>query len=115
MADIEIAKKSDLDNLATKTEMTSALNGKSNTNHTHAYSEITNKPLIPTKTSDLTNDNNFATVSQIPSVPTKLSELTNDSGFITGAYDNSASGLTATDIQSAIDELKSLIDGLIQE
>lgn len=43
---------------------------------------------------------------------TKLSQLTNDKNFIDGAYDNSVSGLTATTIQTAIDELKSLIDGL---
>lgn len=35
---------------------------------------------IPTKTSDLTNDSNFATTSQIPD---STSDLTNDSGFIT--------------------------------
>ena len=35
---------------------------------------------VPTKTSDLTNDSNFATTSDIP---TKTSQLTNDSGFIT--------------------------------
>ena len=37
---------------------------------------------IPTKTSDLQNDSNFATTSDIP---TKTSQLTNDSGFITAA------------------------------
>lgn len=35
---------------------------------------------VPTKTSDLTNDSNFATTADIP---TKTSDLTNDSGFIT--------------------------------
>lgn len=35
---------------------------------------------VPTKTSDLTNDSNFATTSDIP---TKTSQLENDSGFIT--------------------------------
>ena len=35
-----------------------------------------------------------------------------DKNFIDGVYDNSTSGLTATTIQGAIDELKSLIDGL---
>lgn len=35
---------------------------------------------VPTKTSDLQNDSNFATTSDIP---TKTSQLTNDSGFIT--------------------------------
>lgn len=37
---------------------------------------------IPTKTSDLTNDSNFATTSDIP---TKTSQLENDSGFITAS------------------------------
>lgn len=44
------------------------------------YNSLTNKPTIPTKTSQLTNDSNFATTSQIP---TKTSQLTNDSGFAT--------------------------------
>lgn len=39
-------------------------------------------PTVPTKTSELTNDSNFATTSDIP---TKTSQLTNDSGFITQA------------------------------
>ena len=39
-----------------------------------------NAQAVPTKTSDLINDSNFATVSQIP---TKTSDITNDSGFIT--------------------------------
>lgn len=38
-----------------------------------------NTSAIPTKTSQLTNDSNFATTSQIPS---KTSQLTNDSGFV---------------------------------
>ena len=37
---------------------------------------------IPTKTSDLTNDSNFATVSQIP---TNNNQLTNGAGYITSA------------------------------
>lgn len=41
---------------------------------------IKNKPSIPTKTSDLTNDSGFVTSA---AVPTKTSDLTNDSGFIT--------------------------------
>lgn len=38
---------------------------------------------VPTKTSDLTNDSNFATTSQIP---TKTSDLTNDGSDGTAAY-----------------------------
>lgn len=41
---------------------------------------ILNKPTIPTKTSQLTNDSGFAKASD---VPTKTSQLTNDSNFLT--------------------------------
>jgi uncharacterized membrane protein len=67
-----------------------ALDGKANTGHKHVVADITDFPSIPTKTSDITND----------------------SGFITNSYDNAISGLTATTIQGAIDELKSLFDSL---
>ena len=50
---------------------------------------------VPTKTSDLTNDSGFITNSAIPA--------TYDADDIN--YDNSLSGLTATDAQAAIDEL----------
>lgn len=39
-------------------------------------------PTVPTKTSQLQNDSNFATTSDIPA---KTSQLTNDSGFITSS------------------------------
>ena len=48
---------------------------------------------IPTKTSDLTNDSNFAIISEIP---TKTSELINDSNYT-----------TPEDIQTAIDNIPS--------
>ena len=63
---------------------------------------IKNKPTIPTKTSQLTNDSgfitsvpseyiteteliskNYITSSDIPTVPTRVSQLTNDSGYLT--------------------------------
>ena len=82
------------------------------------YNDLTNKPTIPTNTSDLTNDSGFITsipeeyvtntemteyaqpkgdyalkselfsksyndLTDKPTIPTKTSELTNDSGFIT--------------------------------
>ena len=77
------------------------------------YNDLTNKPVIPTKTSELTNDSGFLTEHQPlktvngeslvgtgnitiegfsgdyndltnkPTIPTKTSELTNDSGFLT--------------------------------
>lgn len=54
------------------------------------YNDLTNKPTIPTKTSQLTNDSNFLTEHQDISgkadkseIPTKVSELINDSGYLT--------------------------------
>ena len=73
-----------------------------------SYNDLSNKPTIPTKTSDLTNDSGFLTqhqdisgkadkadlatvatsgsyndLSNKPSIPTKTSDITNDSGFVT--------------------------------
>ena len=51
---------------------------------------MSNKPTIPSKTSQLTNDSGFTTfdgnynsLSNKPTIPTKTSELVNDSGFST--------------------------------
>ncbi len=43
-----------------------------------SWNNISNKPSIPSKTSDLTNDSNYATTAQIP---TKNSQLQNDSNY----------------------------------
>ena len=82
------------------------------------YNDILyNKPTIPTKTSELTNDSGFLTshqsladyvnvnmlgvaggvaqldltgkvmAAQLPAIPTKISDLTNDSGFLTSHQD----------------------------
>ena len=63
------------------------------------YNSLTNKPVIPTKTSELQNDSGFisnytetdpvytaekATLALKSEIPTKVSELQNDSGYITG-------------------------------
>lgn len=47
------------------------------------YDDLSNKPTIPTATSDLTNDSGYITANDIPTIPTKTSDLTNDSGYIT--------------------------------
>lgn len=51
----------DLSNYYTKSETDSLLNNKAASSHTHTTSDISNFPTIPTKTSDLTNDNGFIT------------------------------------------------------
>lgn len=56
-------------------------------NATTGMAAIKNKPTIPTKTSQLTNDSNFAATSAIP---TKVSQLTNDSGYMTTTAANNA-------------------------
>lgn len=86
--------------------ITVSLGGKANTSDlssvatSGSYTDLSNKPTIPTKTSDLTNDSNFvpssslATVatsgsyndlSNTPTIPTKTSDLTNDSNFVSSS------------------------------
>ena len=71
-------------------------------------------PTVPTKTSELTNDSNFATTSDIP---TKTSQLHNDSGFITDAdipivptktsqLENDSGFLTTADIPTKTSQLE---------
>ena len=93
---------------------------------------------IPTNISDLTNDSGFITSSDLPTVPTKVSDLENDSNFVTNskmleaianaqlgngedsdidlsAYqpiEESTLTTTAKTIPTAINELKSSLDGI---
>lgn len=61
--------------------------------------------LLPTKTSQLTNDSNFITAAELPLlIPTKTSQLTNDSGFITTA-DLPPSGGLPTEVISLSSEV----------
>lgn len=93
----------------TETELGTALAPKANSADlarvatSGEYADLTGKPTIPTKTSELTNDSGY--INSIPSeyvtetemqtalagkadtadIPTAVSELTNDSGYITSA------------------------------
>ncbi len=55
------------------------------------YNSLTNKPTIPTKTSDITNDSGFITdaaltgYAKTTDIPTKTSQLDNDSHYITAS------------------------------
>lgn len=54
---------------------------------------IKNKPTIPTKTSHLVNDSNFATTGAIP---TKVSQLTNDVGYLAQIHVDEARDVVLT-------------------
>lgn len=73
------------------------------TNEITSYDDLTDLPTIPTKTSDLINDNDFVSenelsdvafsgsyldLSNTPDIPTDLSELDNDVGYITKDVDD---------------------------
>ena len=47
------------------------------------YNDLTNKPVIPSKMSELENDGGFITSEELPTVPSKVSELENDSNYVT--------------------------------
>lgn len=113
----------------TETDPTVPSWAKQQTKPEYSYNEIKNTPTIPTKTSQLTNDSNFATKSEIP---TNNNQLTNGAGYITSTQASSTyatktelsskanqSDLTAeinkrtsadSNLQSQIDDLESKID-----
>ena len=76
----------------TKVEIDLSLSNKADISHTHTeyasidhvhnYNDLTNKPTIPSKTSDLTNDSGFLT--SIPSEYITETELTNK-GYLTSS------------------------------
>ena len=99
---------------------------------TGSYTDLTNKPTIPTKVSELQNDSGYVASSSLatvattgaysdltgtPTIPTKVSELQNDSGYITDSAladyqtksDNNLDTTNKT-IVGGINELKSKTD-----
>ena len=78
-----------------------------------SYTDLTDKPTIPTNTSDLTNDSDFVVSSNLatvatsgdyddlsnkPSIPTNTSDLTNDSNFVDTSNSAVASGITSAKV-----------------
>lgn len=92
--------KNKLNGIATGAEV----NVQSDWNVTDTSSDafIKNKPSIPTKTSDLTNDSGFITSA---AVPTKTSDLTNDSGFITKNVSDLTNYYTETEVNGMFNAL----------
>ena len=116
------------------------LSGKANTSDlatvatTGSYTDLSNKPTIPTKVSELQNDSGYVAGSSLatvattgaysdltgtPTIPTKVSELQNDSGYITDSAlvdyqtkTDSSLQTTADTVVGAINELNGDINNL---
>jgi len=86
------------------------------TNDITSYNDLTDLPTIPTKTSDLVNDNDFVSENQLsdvafsgsyldlsntPDIPTDVSELDNDVGYITNSV-NDLTNYTLTSNLSSV-------------
>ena len=108
------------------------------TAYEHSQTPHVSADAIPTNISDLTNDSGFITSSDLPTVPTKVSDLENDSNFVTNSkmleaianaqlgngedsdidlsvyqpIEESTLTTTAKTIPTAINELKSSLDGI---
>ena len=94
------ALKDKLNGIATGAEVNVQSDWNITDNSSDAF--IKNKPAIPAKTSDLTNDSGFITSA---AVPTKTSDLTNDSGFITNQVNNLVNYYDQTAINSMFNAL----------
>lgn len=138
MAEIQLAKQSDLEGLVKKdglkvlsdknytladqTKLKGIAEGanKYSLPSTLPASMITGLPSkLPADGGDASTVGGFSVKINVPAnakftdtIYSSLSEFVNDKNFIDGEYDNSTSGLEATTIKGAIDELKVLIDGL---
>ena len=94
------ALKDKLNGIATGAEVNVQSDWNITDNSSDAF--IKNKPAIPAKTSDLTNDSGFITSAALP---TKTSDLTNDSGFITNQVNNLVNYYDQTAINSMFNAL----------
>lgn len=76
--------------------------------------------VAPSDLSEVAFSGDYDDLSDKPSIPSKTSDLTNDSGFITMEdmtasnveYDNTVSGITADDVQGAVDNIVSNINSI---
>ena len=109
--------------LSDQTDLQTALNAKANTSSlatvatTGSYSDLTNKPSIPTKTSDLTNDSHFVTSSSLASVATsgnyndlinKPTQLTDFSGVLP-LTQGGTGGETAVEARTNLELMKEYV------
>ena len=73
-----------------------------------AYDDLTGKPTIPSKTSELDNDSGFITnaalapYAKTADVPTKTSQLNNDSGFVDVAGASAAAPVQSVNTKTGV-------------
>lgn len=82
-----------------KNEIDTFLSGKSDSNHTHTKSQITDFPTIPSKISDLTNDSDFIETSNTSGL------IKNDGTIDTNTYLTSHQSLSNYYTKSEIDNI----------
>lgn len=71
---------------------------------TGSYTDLINKPSIPTKTSDLSNDSDYQTGTQVQSaITTALSSVMHYKGSVATYDDLPTTGLTVGDVYNVID------------
>ncbi|MFA7657990.1 MAG: hypothetical protein WCY19_00995 [Candidatus Gastranaerophilaceae bacterium] len=88
---ITVDKSTNLEMTDTQTDVSAAIAAHDHDRNVHSEAlgklrndlalkaDISN---VPTKTSQITNDSNFATTSQLPVVPTAVSSFTNDASYV---------------------------------
>ena len=94
---------------------------------TGSYTDLSNKPTIPTKVSELSNDSGYVASSSLatvattgsytdlsnkPTIPTKVSELQNDSGYITDSALSSYQTKTDANLQTTANTVVGAINEL---
>ena len=90
----QIGSKADKDDVYTKLETDTLLEGKANSVHSHVVSDITDFPTIPTKTSQLINDSGFLTSSNGLITSVSWNDITNKPNFSTVATSGSYNDLS---------------------
>lgn len=92
----QIGSKADKDDVYTKQETDTLLEGKANSEHSHVVSDITDFPTIPTKTSQLINDSGFLTGSNGLITSVSWSDIKDKPNFSTVAISGSYNDLVGT-------------------
>lgn len=75
---------------------------------------IQNKPNIPSKTSDITNDSGYITISDVPSGISDLETIRSGAAAGATAYQKPSTGIPKTDLASAVQTSLSKADTALQ-